>query len=141
MIEERDFEEVIVPSIASRHTARLLNVLQPLLEKHFQRRMIKKLKLTLDYTMGLAIKIRALSLVGTEDYESIWPLSGSLFDRNEMEMQHDNVDMIVGSVRLPLCPGLRAYPKEKAMVAYHPFGNGEGAGKTPKFVVKAQILA
>ncbi|KAF2707545.1 hypothetical protein K504DRAFT_383490 [Pleomassaria siparia CBS 279.74] len=148
MIEEKDFENVTIPSMASRHTIRLSNALQPLFKKQLQSRMTKKLQSrmtkklrhTLDDILRLALKIRSLSLVGTEEYESIWPSSGSLVDNNEMDMQHSRITTMANLVRLPISPGLRGYPKKKAMVGYHPFGNWEGSSRTPKLVIKALVI-
>ncbi|KAF2181386.1 hypothetical protein K469DRAFT_729477 [Zopfia rhizophila CBS 207.26] len=140
MIKEKDFKDVTIPRMASRHTTRLLNALQPLFDKQLQYKTARKLKLTLDCILRLAIQVRSLSLVGTEDYASIWPSPGSLFDNNEMETEHSGMATMANLVRLPLSPGLRAYPKENAMVGYHRFGNGEGTSRTPKYVIKALIL-
>ena len=86
------------------------------------------------------MQIRSLSLVGTEDYESIWPSSGSRLDSNEMETEHSAQKPTENLVRLPLSPGLRVFSKENAMVGYHGFRSSEGMVRMPKYVIKALIL-
>ncbi|KAF1849716.1 uncharacterized protein K460DRAFT_324282 [Cucurbitaria berberidis CBS 394.84] len=140
LIREKDFNEVIIPRMTSEYTTLLLDALQPLFSKSLQSKTREGLKSPLDCIFGLAMQIRSLSLVGTEEYESVWPSSGSLFDNNEMETEQSESNNAANLVRLPLLPGIRAYSKQKAMVGYHGFGNGEGPNKTPKYVCKALVL-
>jgi hypothetical protein len=138
MIEEKDFKDATIPRIASGLTTRLLNALQPLFDKESRHKTTKMLTTQLDCILRLALQVRSLSLVGNEEYESIWPSSGSLVD-NEIEAEHSVMANVPNLVRLPLFPGLRAYRKEKEMVGYHRFGNGEVTSRTPKYIIKALV--
>jgi len=124
---------------SSTLTARLTTALQPLLGQQSEHKTTDELSRSIDCIMRLALQIRSLSLVSTEDYDSIWPLLGSSFDENEMETKHSGSNTAKNLVRLPLCPGLRAYRKATSLVADHGFGKGE-RGRTPKYKVKALVL-
>jgi hypothetical protein len=124
--------------MSSTLTKRLLVALQPLLEQRSDNPSIKNLTTYLNCVMISALKIRSLSLVGTESFESILPPIGASLEEVEMEIEQPRRSADI--VRLPLCPGLRAYPKDKSMVQYDGFGSGEHDRRKAKYVVKALVL-
>ncbi|KAF2124676.1 hypothetical protein P153DRAFT_370595 [Dothidotthia symphoricarpi CBS 119687] len=140
IVDEQSFRDVIVRNMSETYTTRLLHALQPLFQQPLERNATRKLKSSLDRVLSLAVQIRSDSLVGTEDYESVWPAIGSTYSQNEMETKHAGSVAIANVVRLSLCPGLRAYSKKKAMVEYHSLGNGGCSNVTPKYVIKALVL-
>jgi hypothetical protein len=131
---------MIVPYMSDALTTRLLNALQPLFDQRQKRGATRKLRSSLHCILSLAVQIRSESLVGTENYESVWPSTGSLFDQNEMETRHAGSLNSANIVRLPLCPGFRAYPKRKEIVGYHGLGNGQWPHISPMYVIKAMVL-
>jgi hypothetical protein len=125
--------------MSSELTTRLVNALEPLFDEDLKHKTIKKLQKSLKPLMSIAIHIRCLSLVGNEYYESIWPSTGSEFDREEMGDLYAGPDM-GKSVRLPVCPGLRAYSKAGTVVSYKGFGKDPALLEPTKFVIRAMVL-
>lgn len=122
-------------------TSRFLTALQPLFDQCPKYDTSKTLKPLLHDIFKLAIQIRTLCLTGNEDYESVWPLSGSTFDRTEMETKPLGTKTVGNIVTLTICPGLRVYPKSKEMVQYRGFGVCQEPETGPKYVIKALTLA
>jgi hypothetical protein len=125
--------------MSSSLTNRLLDTLAPLLNQRMKQKAVRKLRTSLETVLKTAIQVRALSLVGNECYESVWPSVGSAFDDSEMEANHTGptVDGVV--VRIPFCPGLRVFSKKATMVGYHSFQHSEMSCTTLKYVVKAMV--
>lgn len=140
MVEEKGFEDVIVPLKSSALTDRLLKVIQPLFDHNLRRKTARKLRLPLEAAFGLAIQIRSMCLIGTEKYESIWPSLGSLFNTEEMERTVSESPDMTNLVWLPLCPGLRAYSKHNSMVDYQGFERAIGPSLAPEYVIKSLVL-
>jgi hypothetical protein len=116
--------------MSSELTTRLVNALEPLFDEDLKHKTIKKLQKSLKPLMSIAIHIRCLSLVGNEYYE---------FDREEMGDLYAGPDM-GKSVRLPVCPGLRAYSKAGTVVSYKGFGKDPALLEPTKFVIRAMVL-
>lgn len=88
----------------------------------------------------LAVEVRAESLLSASNFELIWPVAGSAVSGADMEMTSSKPIAGPGVVKLPLLPGLRAFPKKKTMVGYQGFAQ-EKSIKTPQdYVVKALVL-
>jgi hypothetical protein len=138
MIEEESFKNVTVPVMSSSLTTRLLDALAPLLNQRIKPNVVAKLRTSLETVIRTAIQVRALSLVGNEYYESVWPSIGSAFDDSEMETNDSGSNGVV--VRIPLCPGLRVHSKRAAMVEYHSFEHSKMSCTTLKYVVKSMVV-
>jgi hypothetical protein len=121
-------------------TNRLTDALQPLFRKEFEREGIEKLRSSLYDIMHRSVQIRSELLVGTDHYEIIWPSVGSSFEGAEMEMNSSEPITVANMVRLPICPGIRAYTRGKAMVDYRGLAMDKPSSQCPKYVVKALIL-
>lgn len=121
-------------------TTRLVSALNRVFKSTSRRDGIKKLRPSLYSVIHLAVQLRSEMLVTGDSYELIWPSIGSSFDSKEMQTR--KVGSVAGThaVRLPLCPGIRVYAKEKAMVEYCGFKTLAANTSTPKHVVKALIL-
>lgn len=77
LIEEEHFKDTVIPHLASPHTIRLLTALKPLIDAMSDPEPHLTLQSPLDQIFRHAIRIRSLSLVGTQVYEVIWPLHAS----------------------------------------------------------------
>lgn len=77
-----------------------------------------QLDLSLRNVIHAAVMLRAEMLVDENDYELLWPKAGSPFSRDEMETSRDICNSASAIVRLPLCPGFKMIPKEKATIRY-----------------------
>lgn len=140
MIEDKSFKDFTLPRLARAHIARLSDALQPLIDRTHERDTLKKLKGILFGIFEQAIKVRSLYLVSIQGYESIWPSSGGTFEGGVMELHRPGRSRSAPLVRLPLCPGLRAYPRERRMVSYEMFKPVEGAEVAPTYVIKALVM-
>ncbi|KAF2624066.1 hypothetical protein BU25DRAFT_166424 [Macroventuria anomochaeta] len=140
IIEDDSFKDVIVPKMSEMFTSRLVNALEPLFDKDSRRNAIQKLRPSLYSILHLAIQIRSETLVSTDCYQLIWPSVGSSFNKKEMETKGTESIAVAGVVRLPLCPGIRAYTKEKALVDYGGLMRGDVSRMGPKYVMKALVL-
>lgn len=140
LIQEKDFEEHVVAPMASRLTKRLLTVLRLVLwdqNADHAYDMIGKLAPRLTYIMSLGVHIRSLSLVSNNRIETIWPSAGVSFDESDMD------SMVAGTgslVKLPMLPGLIAYPKEKAVITYRGFADRGPKGGPPEYTIKAMVI-
>ncbi|KAH7385874.1 hypothetical protein BKA66DRAFT_527493 [Pyrenochaeta sp. MPI-SDFR-AT-0127] len=141
LLGEKTFVEATIPRMGNSLTTRFLTALQPLFDQCPKYDTSRSLKPLLRDIFQLAIQIRTLSLNGQEDYESIWPLSGSSFDVNDMETKHLGTMSVADIVWLTICPGLRAYSKNKEMVQYRAFGVHQEPKRAPRYVIKALTLA
>jgi hypothetical protein len=139
IVEEKGFKDAAMSSMATSLTDRLLSTLEPLFDSQLKNKTIKKLRASLDPLIGLAIEIRCSTLVGNERYESIWPCVGAVFDASEMESASGSKNA-VSHVRLPICPGLRAYPTEGPVVSYQGLGTNNEPHAPVKYVLKAMVL-
>jgi hypothetical protein len=139
MVEEDSFKVVTAPHMSSIFTSRLLKALKPMTEKRMKQNVVKKLESVLDLVFSTAVHIRSLSLIGNEYYECVWPSIGSTFNSIEMEATQRESDGQTDVVRLPLCPGLRAYSKQ-GMVEYHGFNQVTSSSAELKYVVKALVM-
>lgn len=140
VIRNRSFKEVIVPGISETLTTRLINALRPVFKVESRRDGPKKLKPSLYSVIRIAVQLRSEMLITSDSYELIWPVVGSLFDRKDMQPRGTGSVVGTHAVRLPLCPGIRVYVKEKAMVEYRGFKTVAANTSTPKHVAKALIL-
>jgi hypothetical protein len=126
--------------MASKDCERLISALRPLYGQKVRSKVIKDLRMRLESIFEVAIRIRSLSLVSTEEYECIWPLAGSEFDRKEMESQGAEVIERRTRVKVPVTPGLRAYTRKLGLVSYSGFVTRSGRGSKPESVVRATVL-
>ncbi|KAH7067281.1 hypothetical protein BKA63DRAFT_424518 [Paraphoma chrysanthemicola] len=140
LIEEHDFIHTTVRTIASKHCQRLVTALRPLYGDEVDSKVIKKLRKRLQSVLEVAVRIRCLSLVSTEDYECIWPLPSSKFDGKEMESHNAEVLDRRTQVKVPVAPGLRAYSKEPGLVGYSGFDTRSGRDATATSVIRAIVL-
>ncbi|CAO2658464.1 Nn.00g061870.m01.CDS01 [Neocucurbitaria sp. VM-36] len=140
IVREKSFVDVSIPGMSSTLTTRLLDALRPLLDQKPKLKMAKNLKPLLHRVFCLAFQIRSATLVGTEEYESIWPMFGITLNESEMEIKSVEPATVGQVVRLPLCPGLRIYSKKSSMVEYHGFRTSEGSEQISKLVIKALVL-
>jgi hypothetical protein len=120
-------------------TTRLTHALEPFFGKSLKLKAIKKLRSSLDAVFKLAVEVRAESLLSGNPFELIWPVAGSAVDK-EMESINSNPIADGEVVRLPVLPGLRAYPKKKTMVQYGAFAKGTPSDMHPDCMVKASVL-
>jgi hypothetical protein len=139
IVQEDSFKAVTVPRLSSELTFRLLNALRPLTEKRLKHSYVRKLESSLNLVLSTAIHIRSLSLIGNEYYECVWPSIGSTFNSIEMEATNQESEVHTDVVRLPLCPGLRAYSKQ-GMVDYHELNHVMSSSAVTKYVVKALVM-
>jgi hypothetical protein len=139
MVEEEAFREEVLPRMASSHSARLLEAFEPLFVGGLQHKTSRKLQRSLRSILSIAVEIRAISLVGVERYECIWPSIGSTFDAGMMETRGAGPRDRNRVVRLPLCPGLQAYSKKGAVVDYQGFGSGARCHTSSTYVIKALV--
>jgi hypothetical protein len=140
IIESESFKEVIIPKMSEIFRNRLTHALQPFFRKSLKRKAIKKLRSSLGAVFKLAVEVRSESLLSANHFELIWPVAGSA--TNEAEMKGINSKPIADAkvIELPLLPGLRAYPKKKAMVGYRRFAEGTSTDLRHDYVVKALVL-
>ncbi|OAK96903.1 hypothetical protein IQ06DRAFT_229236 [Phaeosphaeriaceae sp. SRC1lsM3a] len=137
LMDEEPFSDMIIPRLASTHTRRLLTALDPLFDPDMRQETIRRLKPSLRGLFHLATQIRFTALTGNECYESIWPQAQSAFDSNDMESTSFRPEQ-AHIVRLPICPGIRAYPRTDINVDYG-FGQHTASGPA-KYVIKATVL-
>jgi hypothetical protein len=140
MIKDESFQDVIIPRLSEMFTSRLTSALGPLLPAESKSEGIRKLQSSLKDLSLLSVQIRSELLVGNDYYELVWPSTGSYFDETEMEAKVSGPVAIANVVRLPLCPGIRAYARERAMVDYRGLRMGKFSTSRPKYVVKALVL-
>jgi hypothetical protein len=138
LVDENGFKNVVVPEMSRSLTRRLSKALAPLFDSRRRKTTIEKLKPSLRSLLRIAIHIRQLSLVGHERYEAIWPRTGSRFDNDGMETVSAETNM-KATVRLPMCPGLRAYPTQGNAVSYTGFETRDELHVPVKYVIKATI--
>jgi hypothetical protein len=120
---------------------RLTHALEPFFSKSLKRKAIKKLRSSLSAVFKLAVEVRAESLLSANHhFELIWPVPGSAADEAEMESINSNPIADGKSVKLPVLPGLRAYPKKKTMVQYRAFAKGTPSDMHSDCMVKASVL-
>jgi hypothetical protein len=119
---------------------RLTEALRPLFGTDTRGLATKKLKTSLNSTLRLAVEIRTETLVAGDRFEAIWPVTGSSFDDKEMEALEQSAAVGSRNVRLPICAGIRAFSRDKAMVDYGALGTGESSHATPNYVIKAAVL-
>jgi hypothetical protein len=117
---------------------RLTHALVPFFGK--KRKAIEKLRSSLSAVFKLAVEVRAESLLSATHFELIWRVAGSAADEAEMESSTSNPIADGKVFRLPILPGLRAYPKEKTTVDYRGFTKGTVTKMCPVYVVKASVL-
>jgi hypothetical protein len=139
MVEEDSFEAVTAANLSSILTVRLLNALKPLTKGRMKSKYVKKLESSLNLVLSTAIHIRSLSLIGNEYYECVWPSIGSTFNSIEMESTQRDSGVCLDVVRLPLCPGLRAYSKQ-GTVEYQGFNLAMSSSTTSRYAVKALVM-
>jgi hypothetical protein len=140
LIEEQDFIHSAIRGMASKNCERLICALRPLYGKKFRSKVVKTLRMRLESVFEVAIRIRSLSLVSTEEYECIWPLAGSEFDSMEMESQGAKVIERSIKIKATTTPGLRAYTRKLGMVSYSGFETGGGRDSKSESVVRATVL-
>ncbi|KAH7083965.1 hypothetical protein FB567DRAFT_530339 [Paraphoma chrysanthemicola] len=140
LIEEHDFIHTTIRTIASKHSQRLVTALRPLYGAEVDPKVLKKLRKRLQSVLEVALRIRCLSLVSTEEYECIWPRPGSKFDGKEMESHNAQVLDGRTRVKIPVAPGLRAYSKEPRLVSYSGFDTRNGRDATATSVIRAIVL-
>jgi hypothetical protein len=140
MIKDESFQDVIIPKLSEMFTSRLTSALEPLLPAESKSEGIRKLRSSLRDLSLLSVQIRSELLVGNDHYELVWPSIGSYFDGTEMEAKVSGPIAIANAVRLPLCPGIRAHARERAMVDYRGLRMGKFSSSRPKYVVKALVL-
>ncbi|KAF3031283.1 hypothetical protein E8E12_001545 [Didymella heteroderae] len=85
------------------------------------------------------VMLRAEMLVDENDYELLWPKAGSPFSRDEMETSRDICNSASAIVRLPLCPGFKMIPKEKATIRYTGLTVAATGNAGAKCVAKALV--
>jgi hypothetical protein len=140
ILESESFKKVIIPKMARMFRKRLTHTIKLFLEKKSKSKAIKKLRSSLKPVFTLAVEVRAESLLSASNFELIWPVAGSAVSGADMEMTSSKPIAGPGVVKLPLLPGLRAFPKKKTMVGYQGFAQ-EKSIKTPQdYVVKALVL-
>lgn len=140
MVEEAVFKGEIIPIMASSFTTRVLNALQPLFKEELRDKTTEELGSCIRYISIIAIHIRSMSLVATEKFVSIWPPTGSAFDDLTMETVDTDTIRRAQTVRLPLCPGIQAYPKEADLIDYQGFGHASGSESPSKDALKALVV-
>ncbi|KAF1934945.1 hypothetical protein EJ02DRAFT_416501 [Clathrospora elynae] len=140
LIEEHDFTDTTVWTMASKRCERLIRALRPLYGDQVRPKVIKQLRIRLESILQVAIRIRFLSLVSTEEYECIWPLPGSQFDSKEMVTQDARVAEGRTRVKAPIAPGLRAYPRKLGLVSNNGFETRGGRDAISGHVVQATVL-
>jgi hypothetical protein len=139
-MEEQDFIQSVIRGMASKNCERLICALRPLYGQKFRSKVVKTLRMRLESVFEIALRIRSLSLVSTEEYECIWPLAGSEFDSMEMEFQGEKVIEQWTRVKVPTTPGLRAYTRKLGLVSYSGFETRSGRDSKSESVVRATVL-
>lgn len=137
LIDEEPFEDIVVPRLASLHTRRMLAALDPIFDPELKQKTIKKLKASLKGLFHLATRIRFMTIVGNESYESFWPRLASTFDESKMDKISSESER-PQIVRLPICPGLRAYSKSEIAVD-HGLEHHSASDPTD-YVIKALVI-
>ncbi|KAI8933219.1 hypothetical protein NX059_009854 [Plenodomus lindquistii] len=140
IVEKESFKEVIIPQMSELLTTRLTHALQPFFQVRFRRKAMKKLRPSLGTAFKSALEIRSESLLSPNHFQLIWPVAGETVNEVAMESQSSNPTLASNLVRLPLCPGVRAYVKKKAVVDYGGFAKEPLTGLRQDYVVKALVL-
>jgi hypothetical protein len=140
ILESESFKKVIIPKMARVFRKRLTHTIKLFLKKKSKSKAIKKLRSSLEPVFTLAVEIRAESLLSASNFELIWPVAGSAVSGADMEMTSSKPIAGPGVVKLPLLPGLRAFPKKKTMVGYQGFAQEKSIKMPQDYVVKALVL-
>ncbi|RYN54312.1 hypothetical protein AA0118_g9274 [Alternaria tenuissima] len=140
ILESESFKKVIIPKMARVFRKRLTHTIKLFLKKRSKSKAIKKLRSSLEPVFTLAVEIRAESLLSASNFELIWPVAGSAVSGADMEMTSSKPIAGPGVVKLPLLPGLRAFPKKKTMVGYQGFAQEKSIKMPQDYVVKALVL-
>ncbi|KAF2993987.1 hypothetical protein E8E13_001659 [Curvularia kusanoi] len=140
MIEDADYRDDMTSVMIKSFTSSLITALRPLLKPKTKRSSIDKLRKSLIRIATIAVEIRTDCLATESDYEVIWPIFESQFDEHIMEAMHSHHEATEEMVRLPICPGLRAFDKGKALVDYGPFKMNTAADLKPTFIFKSSVL-
>ncbi|CAN9268262.1 unnamed protein product [Alternaria alternata] len=140
ILESESFKKVIIPKMARIFKKRLTHTIKLFLKKKSKSKAIKKLRSSLKPVFTLAVEVRAESLLSANNFELIWPVAGSAVSGADMEMTSSKPIAGPGVVKLPLLPGLRAFPKKKTMVGYQGFAQETSIKMPQDYVVKALVL-
>jgi len=119
---------------------RLTRTIKLFLKKKSKSKAIKKLRSSLKPVFTLAVEVRTESLLSASNFELIWPVAGSAVSGADMEMTNSKPIAGPGVVKLPLLPGLRAFPKKKTMVGYQGFAQETSIKMPQDYVIKALVL-